>query len=140
MSWISKILGNKNSEVTKLKTDETPMAVKCTRSHRAYATVFTKLSDGKWWRTNTYTLANNAGFKDFEKLPDKITTDMNCTDSFPGCPYCKTKDIVKCNICGKFSCWNEETDMDCEWCGSRISNIRRMHIEHTIDKIVEFDS
>lgn len=39
-------------------------------------------------------------------------------DSYPGCPYCKTRELLLCPECGKLSCYREgETTISCQWCG-----------------------
>ena len=95
---------------------------KCSKNNGIYGVRIQKMEDGDWWRTWSFPVSENrAKAEGYDQ--EKIRGNLYCTEHFPGCPYCGTKNFVQCNKCGRLSCWHGEKAMRCSWCGNNMDNI-----------------
>jgi len=85
---------------------------KCPKRSLIYGIRIQKMNDGDWWRTWTLSIderkAHNEGYDATE-----VQGNLYCTEEYPGCPYCGTRNFVQCNKCRKISCWNGESRLTC---------------------------
>ena len=94
----------------------------CGENRRAYGIRVEKKADGDWHRTWAFPMdPRKARREGFDKVRVKGT--LPCTAEYPGCPYCGTKGIVRCQNCGMLSCWHREDSMECAWCGQQMNHI-----------------
>ena len=95
---------------------------KCAKNRQMYGMRTQKMEDGKWWRTWAFPIdehrAHQEGYDSTQTFEGMVSTE-----EYPGCPYCGGSGFVQCTQCGKLTCWNGETALDCLWCGNRLENM-----------------
>lgn len=96
--------------------------IKCLKSKKTLGVRIQKMSDGDWYRTWAFKINENQAKREGYDKND-IKGNLYVTEEYSGCPYCGTNGFVQCNKCHKLTCWNDETTMTCQWCGSVMSNI-----------------
>ena len=95
---------------------------RCGKCSKVYGIRVERMADGDWYRTWAFKLSEkSAGREGFDKTP--IRGNLNATLEYPGCPYCGTIGFVQCGYCGRISCWNGESSLNCSWCGKLMENI-----------------
>ncbi len=89
--------------------------MKCPEVNRIYGVrVEERYND--WFRTWAFPIdERRASHEGFDR--NEIKGNLDYTDDYNGCPYCKSKRIVQCGRCGRLSCWNNEERITCGWCG-----------------------
>ena len=95
---------------------------KCPKNRQMYGMRTQKMSDGDWWRTWAFPINESRAHQEGYDMV-RIHGNLYAMDEYPGCPYCGTKSFVRCDNCGKLTCWNNESILDCLWCGNRMNNI-----------------
>ena len=95
---------------------------RCTDQGRIYGIRIQKMSDGDWWRTWAFPVdayrASKEGFG-----VTRAVGSLNCTEEYPGCPYCGKFGFVMCGNCKKLTCYNGEEWFTCRWCGIQSNDI-----------------
>lgn len=91
--------------------------MKCPEGDKIYG-VRIEEYEGDWYRTWAFPLdGRRASREGYDK--EKITGNLYPADEYPGCPYCKSVRFLKCENCGKLSCWNGQEKVTCPWCGTK---------------------
>ena len=109
--------------------EATVLLAKCPANKRLYGMRTQKMSDGDWVQTWAFAV-NERGIKSEGYDRVQIKGSLGYSPEYPGCPYCRAKNLVQCGRCGKLSCWTEEAqEISCQWCGftsrvERVSEIR----------------
>lgn len=94
----------------------------CSQKKRHFGVRVQKMQDQDWWRTWAFEIdERRAKQEGYDVTP--VQGNLNCTEEYPGCPYCGSFGFVQCGRCKKISCWNGETSMTCAWCNARLNNI-----------------
>lgn len=96
--------------------------IRCSRNKSVFGARTQQMNDDDWWRTWAFAIDEDRANREGYDL-ETVKGNLYCTDEYPGCPYCGTKSFVQCNKCGKLTCWNGETILDCQWCGNHMDNI-----------------
>ena len=98
------------------------MIIKCPDSGKTVGVRLEKMNDGDWWRTWAFKISDQqVKYEGYDKT--QIQGNLYYTDEYPGCPYCGTKNLVKCGHCGKFLCWHGNEGVKCPWCGTEIKDV-----------------
>ncbi len=95
---------------------------KCPKYKKVYGMRVQKMPDNDWWRTWTFPIDEKRAHREGYDVT-RILGNLNCTDDYPGCPYCGAMGFVECGRCGKLSCWSGEKSVKCEWCGVTMTSI-----------------
>ncbi len=102
--------------------EATVIMVKCSESKQTFGMRVQKISDDDWERTWAFPIkdevAKNEGYD-----KTKITANLFTSSEYPGCPHCKTMNVVQCATCGKLNCYNGEDTMICGWCNNKMGRI-----------------
>ncbi len=89
---------------------------RCPKEHKTYGIRMEKKS-GKWHLTWAFpinnTKAESEGYQKFQ-LSGEFQTDNN----YNGCPFCRTRQFLLCDKCGKLTCYHNESHVTCAWCGN----------------------
>ncbi len=81
-----------------------------------------KMNNGDWYRTWAFKMRENeAANEGYDR--NSVVGSLTCTEEFPGCPYCSSKKFSQCMTCGKVSCYHDETNYICPWCGTNIKSV-----------------
>ncbi len=103
--------------------------MKCPEGKKIYG-VRVEEYQGDWYRTWAFPLdSKRASREGYDK--EKCSGNLYPADEYPGCPYCRTTQFLKCTSCGKLSCWNGQEKIECPWCGTKGKII-------TMEKEIEF--
>ena len=95
---------------------------KCRKRNGIYGMRVQKMEDGDWWRTWAFPVEERKAYE--KELPaTSLHGNLYNTKQYPGCPYCGTINLVQCNKCGKFTCWNGENHLTCPWCDNEMGNL-----------------
>ena len=95
---------------------------KCPKEKQIFGVRVQKMSDGDWYRTWAFKIKpNNAKNEGYDKT--MVQGNMYATEEYPGCPHCGAIGFVQCGHCQKITCWNGETSMVCQWCGTTMNDI-----------------
>ena len=71
--------------------------------------------NGDWLRTWAFKIDEKEAKK--EKFDDTIIEgSFYETETYPGCPYCKSHSFFICGTCKKINCYNGEKEATCNWC------------------------
>ncbi len=91
--------------------------MKCPESKKIYGVRIEEWEDD-WYRTWAFPVdEKKAGREGYDK--EEITGNLYPADEYPGCPYCKAVNFLKCQNCGKLSCWQGNEKVECPWCGTK---------------------
>lgn len=102
---------------------------RCKNTKRLFGARIEEQSDKSWIMNWAFPIKDEvAKDEGFDK--SKLTADIYIANEYPGCPDCKAKNVVSCGTCGKLTCFNNEPEFDCAWCGKHITTV-------TFDKPVE---
>lgn len=89
--------------------------IMCRCTSRELFGIRVQKNENDWLRTWAFEIpekvAKNEGYMD-----ESIQGSFTATREYPGCPYCKTYGFVVCGVCGKMTCWNNESIFHCSWC------------------------
>jgi len=98
------------------------ITIKCSSRNGMFGARIQKMEDGDWWRTWAFPLtASTARAERYDRV--QVKGMLYPTPEYPGCPYCGAEAVVRCNGCGKLTCWKGETSLKCQWCGIQMENI-----------------
>lgn len=96
--------------------------IHCPKEKSVFGSRIQKMSDGDWCRTWAFPINEKRAKREgYDK--QTIQGNLYYTDDYPGCPYCSSYDFVQCGNCGRLTCWNGESLLDCHWCGNCMDNI-----------------
>lgn len=83
--------------------------------------------DGVWVTTWAFPVSEKRA--ETEKYSSvELKGTFKKSDEYNGCPYCGTKQFVLCEKCSKISCYNNETEIVCNWCGNKGNVVQREQI------------
>lgn len=119
---IKDVAENQDERRKESKMEAAVILAKCSKRKQMYGIRTQKMQDGDWWRTWTFPIDKQRAHKEGYDLM-RVQGTLKYTTEYPGCPYCRTKSFVQCNRCKKITCLNNETQLDCEWCGNNMNNI-----------------
>lgn len=95
---------------------------RCNQMNRVFANRVEKRGND-WYKTWAFQIdERRAKSEGYDR--SSIRGMLYTAQEHPGCPYCGSRASVHCNICHKLSCWHEETEMPCKWCGTYMTGIR----------------
>lgn len=98
------------------------LLARCKKSKQLYGITIEQVSGNAWEMKYSYFIdevrAKSEGF-------DKTVVNADChpAKNYPGCPCCGSMGYVKCNSCGKLTCWNGENRSKCAWCNEKLNDI-----------------
>lgn len=102
---------------------------------RTFANRVEKRATGQWYKTWAFPIKDSrAGAEGYDK--SAIVGQLYTAEEYPGCPYCKGSGSVYCGKCKRLTCWHGEKEMECQWCGTNMTNIDYA----TEDLIIESDA
>jgi len=95
------------------------VVARCAKAASGFGIRFEQPSEGQWFATWAFGVtegrANREGYDRSE-----LSGTIKVHPSYPGCPHCATRALVRCGDCGKVSCWDGETRLvSCPWCQSQ---------------------
>ena len=97
------------------------LVAKCPKHKLLYGIRTQKMNDGDWWRTWAFPIDEKRARR--EGYDQTIVQgSLNCTEDYPGCPYCKKTGFYECGSCHKIVCYSGESQVVCPWCGSLCEN------------------
>lgn len=106
----------------KKKINAQVILARCKKSKQLYGITIEQVNGNEWEMKYSYFIDEaRARSEGFDK--SIITADCYAADIYPGCPNCGSSGYVKCNYCGKLTCWENEESLCCSWCGKRMDNI-----------------
>lgn len=92
----------------------TVICARCYVSKKQYG-IRTEKIDAHWYFTWAFPLKKSVA--DHEKYSETVINESpSQTESFNGCPFCKTKNFIYCGGCGKLNCYNGDEKFVCQWC------------------------
>ena len=93
------------------------VVARCKRTKKMYGIRVEKRTDWTWYCTWAFPIsekgASNEGYGT-TMISGKVDLDAE----YPGCPYCGTIGWVSCGKCGKLTCWENDENFECSWCGA----------------------
>ena len=101
--------------------EATVITMRCTRGKRPYG-VRVQKTGGDWVRTWAYEMTE-AQMKHEGYDQTSVNGSLSVTSEYPGCPHCGTMGFVQCGRCHKMTCYNGETALTCQWCGTMMDNL-----------------
>lgn len=91
--------------------------MKCPEGDKIYG-VRIEEYEGDWYRTWAFPLdPKKASREGYDK--NKFSGNLWPADEYPGCPHCRSVSFLKCETCGKLSCWTGKERVRCPWCGTK---------------------
>ena len=102
---------------------------KCQKSKQLFGIRMEQKGYGTWELTWAFALdARYARKEGYDK--ESVNGSFSCGPEYPGCPYCGSRQWVKCT-CGKLGCWHGEGMFTCPWCGrsGEVVSVESMSIE-----------
>lgn len=91
--------------------------MKCPEGDKIYG-VRIEEYEGDWYRTWAFPLdPKKASREGYDK--NRFSGNLWPADEYPGCPHCKSVSFLKCETCGKLSCWTGQEKVKCPWCGTK---------------------
>jgi hypothetical protein len=99
---------------------------RCNRENASFGIRFEEDAQKNWVGTWAFPVKISSGQREeYEK--NSIKGSVSFTEDYPGCPYCKARNIVLCGTCKKVSCYNNsDIRTVCPHC--KKSNIVSGHI------------
>lgn len=97
------------------KNNVQSLLCKCTRNSKLFS-IRIENKEGSWEMTWAFKIEEKSAKSDkYNKIT--IRGSIGAGSSYPGCPYCGTKDLFKCGKCGKLTCWNgQDAQVTCQHC------------------------
>jgi hypothetical protein len=102
--------------------NELPQAVivtlRCSKTNRVSGIRFAELAPHNWAATWAFAIDETRLKKEgYDR--GQIAGTIKRSETYPGCPHCHSRGILKCGKCGKVMCWDGETKyIACAWCGT----------------------
>lgn len=91
---------------------------RCGKNKQYFGIRLEEKSRGMWFANRVYSVSETVAKREGHnksKIAGSFATDL----SYPGCPHCRAKGILKCG-CGKVACWDGESrTFVCPWCGGK---------------------
>ncbi len=90
---------------------------RCCFTKQGFGIRFEEQESGKWIADWAFRIpARVAQHEGYDR--SEITGAFEFARSYPGCPFCQARGIVRCN-CGKVACWDGvQPRVVCPWCWS----------------------
>ena len=91
---------------------------KCAEVHKTYGIRAERVSHNGWRFTWAFPIKEASAKREgYDRT--SIGGSIDCTDDYPGCPYCGQSNFTLCD-CGHISCTILKRDIfTCEWCGKQ---------------------
>lgn len=91
---------------------------KCAKGHKTYGIRAERLTSNRWRFTWAFPIKEASAKREgYDRT--SISGSIDCTDEYPGCPYCGQQNFVVCK-CGHISCNIVNRGIfTCEWCGAQ---------------------
>ena len=91
---------------------------KCAEVHKTYGIRAERVSHNGWRFTWAFPIKEASAKREgYDRT--SIGGSIDCTDDYPGCPYCGQSNFTLCD-CGHISCTILKRGIfTCEWCGSQ---------------------
>ena len=89
---------------------------KCGEVHKTYGIRTEKKSVDSWAFTWAFPIRESSAKREgYDK--SSIRGNIQCTEEYPGCPYCKQRNFIFCSGSGHINCYVVKGDtFTCEWC------------------------
>ena len=95
---------------------------RCKKSKQLFGITIEQVNRTRWNMKYSYFIdEKRAKSEGFDQTV--ISADCYSADTYPGCPNCKSMGYVKCEYCGKLTCWDGERSLRCAWCGKLLNDI-----------------
>lgn len=93
----------------------TVVCAKCNKTGKLFGIRTEKKSSG-WTFTWAFPLLEDKALSEgYDRTI--INDNIDTSNEYPGCPYCKTKGFIQCG-CGKIMCFDgDATQIICKFCG-----------------------
>jgi hypothetical protein len=92
---------------------------RCSHEKAGFGLRFEKKGHNKWFADWAFAVKESTARKeryDTNTISGSIILDRH----YPGCPYCKSMQIVRCGICNKVSCYDGRHEIIvCPWCNNK---------------------
>lgn len=91
---------------------------KCEPHNKTYGMRFEKSAPNHWRVNWAFPMKESAAKREgYDKTT--VSGNIEFTDEYPGCPYCKETNLTLCS-CGRLSCSHLVNEVfTCAWCGAR---------------------
>lgn len=100
------------------KPDVVIVMARCSHEKIGFGIRFEKKEQNAWFADWTFAIKeSNARKERYDK--NIISGSIILDPHYPGCPYCKSMNIVSCGRCNKVSCYDgKQKTVVCPWCNN----------------------
>jgi|SRR6266568_2824688 len=100
---------------------------RCRQGSGLYGIRIEQRTDG-WYATWAFSIDERKTHNE-KHGQNTIGGRLQLGDGFPGCPRCGADSFVRCNLCGKLSCWRAGEYWRCQWAPCTSSGMPSGQIE-----------